>query len=341
MQGNWGFISWEDVTSERVEGEKATVYYIPSEIRSGWGGNAVRVETRSFKAGRVQSSKQPGARVYVEYIPRRARKSRVEIDGIHSTLVILDGWGHPDPPDGWVPADDGAFRTRWTIFSPEWRREMDAFLTAYLHKHPTVRVLGDFRGDFLSPDLAKQPGLTPDAAPGDPEGDVIAQVPEFPSQTNRRPRPLAQSPPEVPHQLPFLIDASTFELMEKASHEHHELLLSLESTLKINGWQDIEEIPGAVDLWARHPRFGFRVIFEIKSVTPDNELVQTRHALAQLLEYRLVHGEPSDRLCFVGNGVLTKARVSVLEELGVAVLWRIQDRFASSGQLWRRWMTAQ
>jgi hypothetical protein len=147
MEGTSGFVSWQDVTSDIVEGQNATFYFMPAQPMPGWVGNAQRVEVKSFRAGRVSSPRDKSAKIYVEFVPRGARKPRAGVQKSSPSLVILEGWQHPDVPYGWH--SDGT--AKWYMFAPEWRSEMDAFLAAYLREHPTIHVLVDFRDEVESP----------------------------------------------------------------------------------------------------------------------------------------------------------------------------------------------
>jgi hypothetical protein len=144
MEGTWGFTSWNDVTSDIVEGQRATFYYMPSAPEPHWAGNAQRMEVKSFRAGWVASARDSSAKVYVEFIPRGALKTRECDQRSKPSLVILEGWQHPDPPSSWM-SNGSSVRAKWHLFAPEWRAEMDAFLSAYLRDRPGIRILADFR----------------------------------------------------------------------------------------------------------------------------------------------------------------------------------------------------
>jgi hypothetical protein len=62
------------------------------------------------------------------------------------------------------------------------------------------------------------------------------------------------------------------------------------------------------------------VIFEAKTLGPRAELARVRGAVAQLLEYRFLYGEPADRLCLVTNQPVSDKRVRFLAFLGIAVV---------------------
>ena len=150
-------------------------------------------------------------------------------------------------------------------------------------------------------------------------------------------RPRAFSPDHVPSP-PSLVGVSALEpeeiltLQEKAARGHHELIVRLNAELHVAGWTEIAEIPSAIDLWGRAPS-GIRVIFEAKTISDRNEMVQTRSGLAQALEYRILYGEPDDLLCLVTDRVVALRRARILDALGVglisaseAVLLAVNDR---------------
>lgn len=106
---------------------------------------------------------------------------------------------------------------------------------------------------------------------------------------------------------------------EKATQGHHQILVRLGSELAALGWTDLEEIRTAFDLRGVRPDGG-RVFFEAKTISDTNAIEQTRKALAQLLEYRLDHGQPEDALCVVVDRAPPISRVGLLERLGVGCL---------------------
>lgn len=116
---------------------------------------------------------------------------------------------------------------------------------------------------------------------------------------------------------------------EKAVRGHHQLLSQLAQWLEQEGWSEIEEIPLAVDLWARMQATNDRVIFEAKTVRVGSEGPRIRSALAQLLEYRFFYGEPADRLCVVSDRPISDRRVRLLDGLEISVLWWDGETFAA------------
>jgi hypothetical protein len=110
----------------------------------------------------------------------------------------------------------------------------------------------------------------------------------------------------------------TLAEQEKANQAHHALLQRLHEHLKGLGWNCLEEIPVAIDLWGQGPS-GSRTIFEAKTID-GNEIHQARAAIAQLLEYRFLYGKPEDRLCVVTDQPLSDLRQRLLRFLGFEFL---------------------
>ena len=159
--------------------------------------------------------------------------------------------------------------------------------------------------------------------------DIHAATVTAPPVPNRRVSPLRIprlfSPDRVPSARPPEVNRrttpeETAALQEKANQQHHRILSRLHAALTAAGWQEIEEIPAAVDLWAKTPDGSRRVIFEVKGLSGSNEIGQCRAALAQLLEYRFFYGADSDLLCLVVDRAIADRRRAFLESNGVGVV---------------------
>ena len=85
------------------------------------------------------------------------------------------------------------------------------------------------------------------------------------------------------------------ERIDYANKEHRRALTLMSSTLDRLGYFPERNI--FVDLFARL-RSG-PAIFEVKSITPENELSQARHGIGQLYEYRYRHNYPQASLWLV------------------------------------------
>jgi hypothetical protein len=146
------------------------------------------------------------------------------------------------------------------------------------------------------------------------------------ARATRRPRPFDPSrPPNVPRRSDATADPDeTDALREKAQRGHHEILVGVNRALLAAGWTQIEEIPAAIDLRGMNPS-NEAVIFEAKTITSNNEVDQTRAALAQLLEYRQEYGYPDDGICVAVNTALSERRAELLGRLGVGVVLVLPD----------------
>jgi hypothetical protein len=160
----------------------------------------------------------------------------------------------------------------------------------------------------------------------------IAAPPSYPGAV-RRPRPFDEraAPARYRFRGARTSPEETAALQEKATQSHHLLLAGLSNLLKASGWTEVEEIPAALDLWARPAETDLgRVIFEAKSA--GSELHRVRAGLAQLLEYRFLHGEPSDALCLVTTERVRDERIRFLRGLGIDVIWANRSGFTSRGE---------
>ncbi|NTX08921.1 hypothetical protein [Myxococcus sp. CA040A] len=156
---------------------------------------------------------------------------------------------------------------------------------------------------------------------------------------NRMPRPF--DPTRVPAEFiaseEYEHPADTLARHEKATQAHHALLSKLHHALTMAAWTDIQEIPGALDLWARSPHDGHRVIFEAKTFAEGNDAYPARAAFSQLVEYRHFDGAADDRLCMVTNATVSEEREGFLRVQGVAVLTFAGNEVRLSGPLAREW----
>jgi hypothetical protein len=150
--------------------------------------------------------------------------------------------------------------------------------------------------------------------PARPDDAVAAERP-------REARPFRDEPPTqvaVPAREPPDPDMVAAR-REQANQDHHAIVRALNNLLTSLECSDVAEIPGAIDLWATG-RDGLRMIFEVKTISPSNELSQTRSSFAQLYEYRMQYGDPRDELCLVVDRALSLRRQKILDSFGVAVL---------------------
>lgn len=171
---------------------------------------------------------------------------------------------------------------------------------------------------------------------GTPRGSTSAAIPEESRKPARAPhrrsrpfdptRPIASPTSRAARVSP----EETLVEMEKAVVGHQQILVTLHQFLVEKGWQAIEEVPAAIDLWAVRPD-GRRVIFEAKTIADANDCHQCRAGFAQLLEYRFFYGSPTDELCLVVDRPIGDARIRFLESAGVGIASVDEGRLCSVG----------
>jgi hypothetical protein len=201
--------------------------------------------------------------------------------------------------------------------------------TCRVQEWPELDLAGRVR--TLSAAAVSAAGLTPEMSLVSAESDeaafeeretfLVADA----TRTARTPRPFdGTRVPSLESRSSINADPSeTLARREKAHRAHHHLVAALDALLRAERWTEVEEMPGAIDLWGRRPKDGARVIFECKSVDaakPASELSRCRLGMAQLLEYRFEHGQPSDFLCLATNGPVSARRVQYLESVGIGCI---------------------
>jgi hypothetical protein len=161
-----------------------------------------------------------------------------------------------------------------------------------------------------------------------------ATEPRYRRPTQRKPRRFdpAAPPPAPPRPgQPGSTPEERAQLLEQATSGHHTLVKALALHLEKAGWEQIEEVPGGLDLRARK---GQRcVIFEAKTLRNANATHQVRLAIAQLLEYRFIYGQANDGLCLVADAPISEQRVGLLDALSIGVLIRNADGLRAAGSV--------
>lgn len=126
---------------DRIIHEKVTLY-----LGDLWGYD--RIEARDV-SWIFEPYAQYRNAVRVEYTVRGKHKRETAIITKIPPLLILDGWGHPNPPPKYSqpePISENAVvqSTRRLSCDPEWENEFNAFLNGYLAGSKAT-VLSDFR----------------------------------------------------------------------------------------------------------------------------------------------------------------------------------------------------
>jgi hypothetical protein len=120
--------------------EKATLY-----LADLWGYDRIEASDVTWRFEKY--AQFPNA-VRVEYTVRgKSNRQTAMITTI--PLIVLDGWGHPEPPPKFGPpervtGEATTETTRRLSCDPEWQNEFNAFLYGYLEGSKT-RVLLDLR----------------------------------------------------------------------------------------------------------------------------------------------------------------------------------------------------
>ena len=123
---------------------KATLYFANELF-----GNVAKVEVRNVEVIRKRWAQYAGAAVATFRQPRQ-RKDRQYVGNYKAYLVVLEGWGHPNP-DGlcgeYKETDSGALvaHSRYSSCSDGYANDFDLRLQAYLVANPEAKVLGDYR----------------------------------------------------------------------------------------------------------------------------------------------------------------------------------------------------
>lgn len=136
-------------TTESTTAEKATLY-----IRGGLG-NVVKVECRRVEITRRAYAQYSSAIEY-RFVPKGARRERGAVETYRSSLLVLEGHGHPDPDGIWDESsrkDEGSgvssVRARYSGHDPRWESDFGAMIDAHIQE-TGAKVVWDTRGEAIS-----------------------------------------------------------------------------------------------------------------------------------------------------------------------------------------------
>lgn len=130
---------------ELITEKRRVTIYVASQLGLG----IVKIEASAF-AHKVGPCAQHGAAVHFAFVPKGGRSERTSVEPTHPSLLVLDGWGHPDPDDVWTEAaptcsPDVTVQTgRHRSFSPAWRTEFASKIDPYIAAG-RGRVVADYR----------------------------------------------------------------------------------------------------------------------------------------------------------------------------------------------------
>ena len=110
-------------------------------------GNYTKIEANAFDF-EITNYAQYSSAVHAVFVPKGSRKPRGLWQTSYPSLVVLEGWGHPDPAAMMTePSRDestgiSTSRSRFSAFDPRWKGEFRGMLEAHL-KASGARVILD------------------------------------------------------------------------------------------------------------------------------------------------------------------------------------------------------
>ena len=130
-------------TTPALETRKVTMY-----VRGEFMGNYKRIECKAYAVS-VGKYAQYNAAVHAYFQQPRQRLVRGFVQHFRPSLVVLDGWGHVEPPSMWGKSrtENGMTVTeaRYSACDDRWDSDFSATLDAYIASSG-ANVLHDFRG---------------------------------------------------------------------------------------------------------------------------------------------------------------------------------------------------
>lgn len=123
---------------------RVTIY-----LRGEMFANYHKVEASAYAVSIEPYAQYPAA-VRCGFRPKGCRRARGIVQTFEPSLLVLHGWGHPDPAPMMTEYETQASGaevrcSRFTSCSPEWKREFDAMIDRYLEGKRGL-VVADYRG---------------------------------------------------------------------------------------------------------------------------------------------------------------------------------------------------
>jgi len=113
-------------------------------------GNYTKIEATAFDFEITNYAQYPSA-VHAVFVPKRSRNVRGMWQTSHPSLVVLEGWGHPEPapmmdePERCEGSGLMTSRSRFSSFDPRWAGEFRGMLATHVEKSG-ARVVLDLHG---------------------------------------------------------------------------------------------------------------------------------------------------------------------------------------------------
>lgn len=83
--------------------------------------------------------------VSIAFVRKGERRVRRTVHTYEPTIVVLDGWDHPDPDGAWTDVSETESVGRHTGFAPEWSAEFSVKIDTYIASGHG-KVVCDYRG---------------------------------------------------------------------------------------------------------------------------------------------------------------------------------------------------
>jgi hypothetical protein len=123
---------------------KVTIYYVGE---FGMGVRKIEAKEVTICVGPFA---QYASAIEVTFKAPRQRRSRYFRQTSHPSILVLDGWGHPDPEAIFKAPEPGhtpgvtVATAKFTAFDPAWRRNFDRVIGSYIELTGAV-VVADYR----------------------------------------------------------------------------------------------------------------------------------------------------------------------------------------------------
>jgi hypothetical protein len=136
-----------DMNNATTANETVTFGKVTMYLMGGLG--MVKVEAKECEV-RVAPCAQYSRALHVTFKAPRQRNARGTVLTYKPTLLVLEGWGHPDPDSAFgeeQAADSGCVvsRSRYSSCDPRWASDFDAKIGAYIER-TGAKVAADYRG---------------------------------------------------------------------------------------------------------------------------------------------------------------------------------------------------
>lgn len=113
-------------------------------------GNIIKTECRRVEIERRAYAQYRNA-ISVRFVRKGARKERGFVDTYRSRLLVLKGWGHPDPAglfDG-GERDGIAVKAKYMAFDEGWERDFNDLIDDHVAT-TGAEVVWDSRGEVIN-----------------------------------------------------------------------------------------------------------------------------------------------------------------------------------------------